>query len=104
MIILVPALSCLYGEMDKAMGHIRRYSKRSLGCCFHEAGLKTIDARYMNMLGVLGWWWQGKVLGRSTIPERGTRFFDRCVPYISALERIMPVPVGQSLIMVGEKQ
>lgn len=103
MIVLVPALSCLYGEMDRAMGHIRRYSKKSLGFRFQEAGLKVVASRYMNMPGVLGWWWQGRILRRSLIPEQGTRLFDRCVPYISAFERIMPVPIGQSLVMVGKK-
>ncbi len=103
-VIVVPALQMIYGEMDKAMGHCRRYSKGQLAARMQDAGLKVIHGRYFNFPGALAWWWQGKVRGVSKIPEKGTLFFDKIVPLLAAAETIVRPPVGQSLIMVGEKQ
>ena len=38
---------------------------------------------------------------RSRLSAGATRTFDRLVPVISAIERLIPVPVGQSVIVVG---
>jgi SAM-dependent methyltransferase len=102
-VILAPALPFIYGAMDNAMGHVRRYTASSLKRRFVEAGLEPQYSRYMNFAGVLGWWWQGRVRRKNVIPEAGTRLFDKCVPYLSAMEKLIPPPVGQSLIMVGKK-
>jgi SAM-dependent methyltransferase len=100
-IVFVPAMPFLFGEMDKAMGHVRRYTLSSLRRAFRAAGLKPTTGRYMNILGAGGWWWNGRVLKRSTIPASATRTFDRMVPVLSAIERIIPVLVGQSVLVVG---
>ncbi len=100
-IILAPALSWLYGELDKEMGHVRRYTRSSLCRALSQAGLKPRMARYMNLPGVLGWWWHGRVRKRKRIPASLTRKFDRIVPIVSALERLLPLPLGQSIITIG---
>lgn len=100
-IVLVPALPCLYGAMDKAMGHLRRYSLSSLRRAFNQAGLAVVHGRYFNAVGALGWWWNGCIRKRETIPMTATRQFDRLVPIISAVERIVPALWGQSILMVG---
>ena len=100
-IVLVPALPALYGEMDRAMGHVRRYTLGELKRKFREAGLHVERGRYMNLIGALGWWWQGRVRRRRRIPAGATRTFDRIVPVVSALERLVPVPLGQSAVIVG---
>lgn len=101
-IVLVPAMQSLYGEMDRAMGHHRRYSRRALRRLFLSAGLRPVHSRYMNVLGAAGWFWRGRVLRKKTIPESQTLAFDRMVPLLSAVESILPLPFGQSLVMVGE--
>jgi SAM-dependent methyltransferase len=100
-VVLVPALPCLYGAMDRAMGHVRRYTLRSLRAAFAEAGLKPQVGHYMNMVGVFGWWWHGRVRRKATIPESATMTFDRLVPFLSAVERLLPVLFGQSVLVVG---
>jgi len=101
-VVLVPALPCIYGEMDKAMGHLRRYTVSSLRRAFVQAGLKPVCARYMNMAGVPAWWWRGKVRKQAKIPESATRLFDRMVPVLSAIESLLPVLFGQSVLVVGK--
>jgi SAM-dependent methyltransferase len=101
-IVLTPALPRLFGEMDRAMGHLRRYTLGSLRRAFVAAGLRPRYGRYMNMAGVPAWWWRGRVQKKDHISERATRLFDRLVPVLSAIERLVPVLFGQSVLVVGE--
>jgi 2-polyprenyl-3-methyl-5-hydroxy-6-metoxy-1,4-benzoquinol methylase len=54
-IVFVPALQSIYGPHDAALGHHRRYSKRSLAQTFAAAGLDMVRIRYTNPIGLLGW-------------------------------------------------
>ena len=100
-IVFVPALPCIYGCMDKAMGHYRRYTLRSLRKAFLAAGLEPRGGKYMNMLGVPAWWFQGKIRKRAKLSAPATKAFDQLVPYLSAFERFLPTPFGQSVFLVG---
>ncbi len=101
-IVLVPALPWLYGAMDEQMGHVRRYTLSSLRSRFAQAGLRPTHGHYMNLAGVLGWWWHGRVRRKANIPESATLTFDRLVPFLSAIERLIPRLLGQSVVVVGQ--
>jgi SAM-dependent methyltransferase len=100
-IVLVPAMPCIYGPIDQAMGHRRRYTLDSLERAFGCARLAVEQGRYMNLLGVPGWWWYGRVLRRQRISGGATRLFDRIVPLLSLLDRWNLLPVGQSVFLIG---
>lgn len=100
-VILVPAHMLAYGAMDRSFGHCRRYNRSSLRRVFQSAGLNIVYASYMNAVGLLGWLWEGRVMRRSCISVSVARRFDRFVPFLDALERIVQFPFGQSLVMVG---
>ena len=51
---------------------------------------------------MLGWWWQGRVRGRTGVTPGATRLFDRMVPFLAAWERLVPPLIGQSVVMVGQ--
>jgi SAM-dependent methyltransferase len=102
-VIVVPAMQVAYGALDRAMDHCRRYSKGVLSQRMRDAGFDVIHTRYFNFPGLFGWWWHGRILKSTKIPEGGTRLFDRLVPFLSGVESIFHPPVGQSLIVVGEK-
>lgn len=99
-IILVPALQFIYGEMDRELGHHRRYSPARLRQLLERAGLQVEAMRWFNRLGVFGWWFNGRIRRVSRIPLDQLRAFDRLVPMLR-LERFLPLPFGQSLIAVG---
>ena len=40
-VVVAPALPALFGQMDRALGHLRRYTLRSLRRAFRAAGLKA---------------------------------------------------------------
>jgi SAM-dependent methyltransferase len=99
-IILVPALSVLYGEMDRELGHFRRYSRAGLAGLMRRAGLSVERVMWFNRVGVFGWWYNGRVRRARRIPLDQLRTFDRLVPMLR-LERFLPLPFGQSLIAIG---
>ena len=99
-VILVPALQALYGEMDRELGHFRRYSRRSLTHTFARAGFRVDRMIWFNRAGVPGWWFNGRVRKVKRIPVDQLRTFDALVP-LFRIERFLPLPFGQSLIAVG---
>lgn len=99
-IILVPALPVLYGEMDRELGHFRRYTRAGLADLMRRAGLGVERVLWFNRVGVLGWWYNGRIRRLRRIPLEQLRTFDRLVPMLR-LERLVPLPFGQSLIAVG---
>lgn len=103
-VILVPAHMAIYGQLDRNFGHYRRYNRASLSRSFKAAGLKPVFSRYMNAVGYFGWWWQSCLLQRDQITPESSHWFERLVPFLDAAERLMPLPFGQSLIMVGQPE
>lgn len=101
-LILVPAMQSIYGAMDTALGHFRRYDKQRLRSVLTAAGLEVVMLRWFNRAGVLGWWWRGRVRGRSDIPASSAAMFDKVVPLLRH-ERLLPLPFGQSVIGVGRR-
>ncbi|HLZ45052.1 MAG TPA: class I SAM-dependent methyltransferase, partial [Gemmatimonadales bacterium] len=55
LVLLVPALPALYGTMDRALGHHRRYTRRGLGDVFRQTGFRLAHIEYFNLAGVPGW-------------------------------------------------
>ena len=101
LVLLVPALRALYGTLDAALGHHRRYSREELATKFAAAGLALRHLEYFNLAGVPGWWLAGRVLRRRLIPAASLRWYDALVP-LFRLERLVPWRIGQSLIGIGE--
>ena len=72
--IKVPAHQWLFGSVDVASDHLRRYSRADLVARVEEAGFQVRAARYMNLAGV------GPYLLKSRILRRGSTF---SIPYPS---------------------
>jgi SAM-dependent methyltransferase len=104
LLLLVPAMPGIYGSLDRAFGHYRRYTKTSLAHKLHVAGFGIIRLAYVNLLGIAGWFLTGRVLRQTTLKLRYVRWYDRWViPWLSRLEGRWEPPLGQSLIVVARK-
>lgn len=101
LILKVPAGRWLYSPMDKAIGHYRRYDRRTLAAVLRAAGLVPVDQSYFNLFGILGWWLNGRVLKRITPPAGQLGLFERLVPLFRLVEDALRLPLGLSLIAVG---
>ena len=99
-ILIVPALKALYGSIDRAIGHHRRYSREEIAEKLMAAGLTLEHASFFNVLGVAGWYLNARVLGRRTVPGVQARFNDWLVPLLRLERRLRP-PLGMSLLAVG---
>ena len=99
-VLIVPALRPLYGSIDRAIGHYRRYVRDEIAQKLAAAGLSVEQVRYFNVLGVPGWFLNARVLGRRSVPGFQARVNDHLVPLLR-LERWLRLPLGMSLLAVG---
>ena len=105
LVLLVPAVPWLFGEIDRRLGHYRRYSKTSARALIARCGLGLVKARYFNFVGVWGWWWNARVTKSLTQSDAQIRLFDGwIVPWLSKIEAMVPPPIGQSLLVVARKE
>ena len=102
--LFVPAMPGLWGSLDTAYGHVRRYTRRELSEKLQGAGFRIVSARYWNLLGAAGWLWMGRVRKRTALSPGMVRTFDRIgVPYLRRVEPWLRLPFGQSLLAVAER-
>ena len=100
LIILVPAFRFVYGRLDKNLGHIRRYTKKSLRNSLIRNGFIVKSSRYLNPLGLLGWWINSLLL-RNDISGWQIRLFEFFSRPILLLERYISFPFGLSVITIA---
>ena len=99
-VLIIPAVKGLYGEIDRAIHHYRRYSRDEIRAKLEAAGLHVEHLSYFNMLGIPGWWLNAVVLRRRAVPGFQAKVNDWLVPWLR-LERGFGPPVGMSLLVVG---
>jgi SAM-dependent methyltransferase len=105
LVLLVPGVEWLFGEIDRRLGHYRRYSKPSARSLMKRAGLVPAEIRYFNFVGLWGWYWNARVTKRISQSDSQILVFDKfIVPWLSRLESFIPPPVGQSLLVVARKE
>lgn len=101
-LILVPRSQRLFGTLDAALGHVRRYTAADLEQKIQAAGFEVEKIFTFNRVGVPGWWLNGRVLRRKHFGRLQLKFYDALVWLWRLLERILPWP-GLSLIAVARK-
>jgi len=103
LVLVVPAGRWLYGSIDKALEHRRRYSKEEMRNLLSREGF-IIDTLFsMNKAGVAGWFMNGKVWGRRTLGRVQIKLFNALVPLFKILDPILPW-IGLSLVVVARKK
>jgi 2-polyprenyl-3-methyl-5-hydroxy-6-metoxy-1,4-benzoquinol methylase len=104
LILYVPAFAALYSRFDHAVGHHRRYTKRSLRAVVEAAGYDVVDCRYVNSVGALAWWLFAKVLRQTPTQDWSARLYDRfAVPVLRRVEARWRPPFGQSVFLAAVK-
>lgn len=102
--ILVPALACLYGTIDRFDGHHRRYSKKSLLALTNGLAVKVVDLYYMNFIGMFGWFIKGRILKSESCRDGDYKAMNRILPIMARLEKWIRPPAGMSLVMILRKE
>jgi len=101
-VILVPAGRWLYGAMDRAVGHVRRYSKRELRRKLAAAGFEVERLGGINRASVPGWFVNGVILRRREVSPMQVRIVDNLITFVRLADWLLPWP-GLSLVAVGRK-
>lgn len=103
LLLFVPALPRLYGSLDQTFGHFRRYTKTELSSLLNRVGFQVVSLRYFNILGIVPWFFAGKVFRRKSIDPFSVWLYDRLfMSWIPRFERAWEPTVGQSLIAVAK--
>ena len=105
LLLLVPALPAIFGSLDRAFDHFRRYTRSGLRKQLLDAGFEIETLRYLNMLGVAAWFASGRIFRRTTLGRGQVRFYDRYViPALRQIETRFHPPVGQSILAIARKR
>jgi SAM-dependent methyltransferase len=102
LLLLVPAHEWLYGAIDRAIDHHRRYDRGGLVAKLAEAGFEVEHTRFFNRLAVTGWYLNSVLLRRTRIPGLQLHLQNILVPLLRA-ETAFPLPFGLSLIAVARR-
>ncbi|MCZ7547443.1 MAG: class I SAM-dependent methyltransferase [Anaerolineae bacterium] len=103
LIVIVPALRALYGTIDRAIGHYRRYAKADLRRLIERVGLRVVALHYTNPLGALGWFVNARILRRRVPPAGQLKLFNALVPALAWFERHVRLPFGLSVLSVSTR-
>jgi glycosyltransferase involved in cell wall biosynthesis len=102
MVLLVPSLKALYGTLDIALDHFRRYSRDELAELVKQSGFIVDDIRFVNRPGVFGWWLNSRLLKRRLLPKGQLSAFRWFMPLLKLEER-RPPSFGMSLLVIARK-
>jgi SAM-dependent methyltransferase len=102
LLLLVPAHPLLYGDVDRRIGHVRRYQRQPLARLLREVGFAIGGVRYVNPVGALGWLVTFRLRSPERWPRGQYRLFDVLVPVFRQLDRL-PLPFGLSVWAVARR-
>ncbi len=101
-VLWVPGYQQLYGDFDRRVGHVRRYTPNTLRSAIVGAGLTPADVRPVNLLGGIAWWLTVRRGGVGSPRPSLLRIYDRLVvPSTKLLESRLTPPFGQSVLGVA---
>jgi SAM-dependent methyltransferase len=103
LLIYVPASPVAYGTLDEALGHHRRYTLATLTALLRGASLDPGQPRYVNLLGLAGWYVAGRLLRQRLLSPWAVALFERLVPLLSLEDRVA-LPVGLGLCTLATKR
>ena len=112
LIALVPALQFLYSDLDRKIGHYRRYDKTMVRRLINGLGCEIAQMYYTNFLAVFASLMVFKIgnLGYHRNESNQKRFIfllkiysKYVVPVMDTMERYIPIPIGLNLTVILEK-
>lgn len=108
LLIKVPACEWLFGSVDRASGHFRRYSRRTLADVASRAGWEPVMTAYMNIFGIIPYFLKSRVFCRDanfsrTFSRNQLRMIQTITPLLRRLDRLLGPPIGQSVLLVARR-
>ena len=104
LVILVPAYQLLYNRFDKELEHFRRYTRSSLNKLMLSNDLKLIRTNYFNLAGIPAWFLFGRILNKKTIESGPMNLYNKLVPFLKLIDKIVFNQMGLSVICIAIKR
>jgi len=101
-IVLVPHGQDIFGTLDTALGHYRRYSHQELTDKMEQTGFRVERVLDFNRISRPGWYLNGKLLKRTTLGGLQLKVFDQLVWLWRRIDPRLPWP-PTSIIAVAVK-
>jgi SAM-dependent methyltransferase len=101
-IILVPHGQEIFGTLDTALGHFRRYSHEELKSKMEKTGFRVERILEFNRISRPAWYVTGRLLKRTNLSRFQLNVFDRFVWLWRRIDQLLPWP-PTSIIAVGIK-
>ncbi|MBI2465073.1 methyltransferase domain-containing protein [Candidatus Shapirobacteria bacterium] len=102
--IYVPARPELYSIFDKNIGHYRRYTIKDLRSKAIKAGFTIQKIQYHDFLGYFAAVFN-KFTSNGELNPSAVHFYDKQLfPISQFIEKLFPVPIGKSIMMVAIKK
>jgi glycosyltransferase involved in cell wall biosynthesis len=102
-IILVPYGQDIFGTLDVALGHYRRYKHSELQERMERNGFQVDRILEFNRISRPGWYVTGRILKRTTLSPFQLKIFDRLVWLWRRIDAHLPWP-PTSIIAIGIKK
>jgi|WetSurMetagenome_2_1015567.scaffolds.fasta_scaffold149636_2 SAM-dependent methyltransferase len=103
LLLFLPAVSWLYGSLDKDLEHFRRYDKKNVVSLLGSTGFTIDKIFFSNFIGLFGWFVNGKILKRRKFPILQPLLFDKILSFTTAIEKRITLPVGMTLMAIARK-
>lgn len=100
-VIWVPGYMQLYGEFDQKVGHVTRYTPKTLRATVEGAGLQPEVIKPINFIGGIAWWLTVRKRGVTYPDPRIVKLYDRTVVPVTRLTDKLHLPFGQTVFCVA---
>ena len=103
--LYVPAFNLLYTDVDKAVGHFRRYRRNELVKKCKESGFEVHEARYVDSLGFFCWCLLKFMPSKSgSLNPMAVKLYDQIVfPISRFLDVFFKKKLGKNLLLILKK-
>ena len=104
LVLLVPSHQFLYGEIDRSIGHHRRYDKEKINKVLFTKGLQVVFSERINFLGAIGWFVSGRVLKNPIVGKKKIKLFNLVAPIGLLIEKFYEPILGTSILVIAKKK
>lgn len=102
--LYLPARPELFGSLDRAVGHHRRYTKPEITKKLQRAGFRIERVQYRNLVSVIPWLISGRLMKLDKLGDGSLKIFDKLVfPIARWLEDRVPPRYGLNLVAIALK-
>ncbi len=107
-IVLVPEGQSVFGTIDEALGHWRRYSEEELRTKMQAVGFEVEQIVRFNRVSRPAWFVSGRILKRRSLERAQMALYDRMVWLWRVIDPMLPwkptsiIAIGRKPVRVGE--